>query len=90
MRYYNVPTAPFKRVADKVERSTIGVRPLPAYRTSSVYLMKGTEQLDALAVSAYGARNEASWYAIADANAADIIANKGDFSTIRSLIIPEF
>ncbi len=90
MRYYNVPTAPFKRVADKTERDTLGTRPLPTYRTASKYLMKGTEQLDALAVSAYGARNEASWYAIADANADNIIANKGDFSTIRTLIIPEF
>ena len=79
-----------KLSADKIERDTLGVRPMPSYRTSSKYLMKGNEQLDALAVSAYGARNEASWYAIADANADNIIANKGDFTTIRTLIIPEF
>lgn len=90
MRYYNVSHAPFTRVADKIERDTLGVRPMPSYRTSSKYLMKGNEQLDALAVSAYGARNEASWYAVADANADNIIANKGDFTTIRTLIIPEF
>jgi hypothetical protein len=90
LRYYNVPLHKFKRVSDKTERPTLDARPFPSYNVVSKYLLKGKEQLDAIAVMAYGRNSEASWYAIADINAPNIVANRGDFSTIRQIVIPEF
>lgn len=90
MRYYNIRTSTFTRVADKTPRPTLAARPTPVYAISSIYTMKGSEQLDALAVRAYGEFSEQSWYAIADANMPMIIANKADFTFIRTLLIPRF
>lgn len=77
-------------MADKTPRPTLAARNAPQYAIASIYTMKGSEQLDALAVRAYGEFSEQSWYAIADVNMPIIVANKADFTTIRTLRIPAF
>jgi hypothetical protein len=88
MRYIELKQNRFNRVVDSSYRELYELRRFPLQERLRVHSVIGEQELDMLAVKYYGANNEPSWYKIADANRAVLIAYKGSIKAQNTIEIP--